>query len=316
MRTRSLRWARRGSRRKPGASAPIIWSASTREGIVAMKQRASSPDSFPDARSTSACRRLPRAGSSIPECAVCLRHELQPRVFHGGIAPMVLSIACTQMRVTPSRRSSERLRPLPKALCAANASAGSKGMDADLVILEVSSVDRGFRKWGAARCERSSSGEGWCMKVLEADLTWHRGRFESGVQVEVVDDGTIGRVGPGAIERSREARKARRLLPGFVNAHSHAFQRGLRGKAESFEADVLELAGGDVSARSVARRGAISKALDARVPRDARRRDHDRRRVPLPPSPRREPRIRARPGRGRGGAGGGNPSRSFSTSAT
>jgi formimidoylglutamate deiminase len=71
------------------------------------------------------------------------------------------------------------------------------------------------------------------MKVLEADLTWRRGRFESGVQVEVLDDGTIGRVEPGLAKDAKRLR-GEALLPGFVNAHSHAFQRGLRGKAESF----------------------------------------------------------------------------------
>jgi formimidoylglutamate deiminase len=71
------------------------------------------------------------------------------------------------------------------------------------------------------------------MKVLEADLTWRRGRFDAGVQVEVLDDGTIGRVGPG-LSKDVERLEGEALLPGFVNAHSHAFQRGLRGKAESF----------------------------------------------------------------------------------
>jgi formimidoylglutamate deiminase len=71
------------------------------------------------------------------------------------------------------------------------------------------------------------------MKLLEADLTWRRGRFESGVQVELLDDGTIGRVGPG-LAKDVERLRCEALLPGFVNAHSHAFQRGLRGKAESF----------------------------------------------------------------------------------
>jgi len=71
------------------------------------------------------------------------------------------------------------------------------------------------------------------MKVLEADLTWRGGRFEGGVQVEVLNDGTIGRVGPG-LAKDVERLRGEALLPGFVNAHSHAFQRGLRGKAESF----------------------------------------------------------------------------------
>ncbi len=71
------------------------------------------------------------------------------------------------------------------------------------------------------------------MRVLEADLTWRGGRFESGVQVEIRDDGIIGRVGPG-LSKEAERLKGEALLPGFVNAHSHAFQRGLRGKAETF----------------------------------------------------------------------------------
>jgi formiminoglutamate deiminase len=68
--------------------------------------------------------------------------------------------------------------------------------------------------------------------VLEADRTWFRGRLESGLQVEVLEDGTIGRVEQGLSE-TPERLSGEILLPGFVNAHSHSFQRGLRGKAES-----------------------------------------------------------------------------------
>ena len=73
------------------------------------------------------------------------------------------------------------------------------------------------------------------MKLLEPDLLWRDGQFHTGQQVEIDDDGVIARVGAslgGATERlAGEA-----LLPGMVNAHSHAFQRGLRGKAEHFGA--------------------------------------------------------------------------------
>lgn len=71
-------------------------------------------------------------------------------------------------------------------------------------------------------------------QILEADLTWTGSRFESGVQV-AVDDGRIQAV--GALGRIADIRlKERALLPGMVSAHSHAFQRGLRGRGETFPA--------------------------------------------------------------------------------
>jgi formimidoylglutamate deiminase len=70
-------------------------------------------------------------------------------------------------------------------------------------------------------------------RLLEADLTWTGAGFESGVQIAISSDGMIEGVGklgrPGA---DRLARRA--LLPGFVDAHSHAFQRALRGSGEDF----------------------------------------------------------------------------------
>ncbi|CAN5806109.1 formimidoylglutamate deiminase [soil metagenome] len=71
--------------------------------------------------------------------------------------------------------------------------------------------------------------------VIEADWTWTGERFESGLQIRVDPDGRIGAVDRlGLIPSHRLARVA--LLPGFVNAHSHAFQRGLRGHGERFPA--------------------------------------------------------------------------------
>jgi formimidoylglutamate deiminase len=69
-------------------------------------------------------------------------------------------------------------------------------------------------------------------KVIEADLTWTGRRFEPGLQVAVADDGRIEAVTNGRNPTDRHPRSA--LLPGFVNAHSHAFQRGLRGRGERF----------------------------------------------------------------------------------
>lgn len=70
--------------------------------------------------------------------------------------------------------------------------------------------------------------------ILEADLTWTGNAFEPGVQVAIGPDGRIDRVGRLGLAAARLPRLA--LMPGFVNAHSHAFQRGLRGHGERFPA--------------------------------------------------------------------------------
>jgi len=72
-------------------------------------------------------------------------------------------------------------------------------------------------------------------QVIEADLTWTGARFEPGVQIAVAADGRITAVGSlGQAPTLRLDRRA--LLPGFVNAHSHGFQRALRGRGERFPA--------------------------------------------------------------------------------
>ena len=71
------------------------------------------------------------------------------------------------------------------------------------------------------------------MTILEADLTWTGERFEPGVRVAIGPDGRISAVG-ALREPPSERLKGLALLPGFVNAHSHAFQRGLRGHGERF----------------------------------------------------------------------------------
>ncbi len=75
-------------------------------------------------------------------------------------------------------------------------------------------------------------------QILEADLTWTGGRFESGVQIAVGEDGRIASIEKtGALGRTPDRRlTGRALLPGMVSAHSHAFQRGLRGHGETFPA--------------------------------------------------------------------------------
>lgn len=70
-------------------------------------------------------------------------------------------------------------------------------------------------------------------QVIEADRTWTGVGFEAGIQVAVGAGGRIEAVGRlGRAVTRRLAGQA--LIPGFVNAHSHAFQRGLRAGAERF----------------------------------------------------------------------------------
>lgn len=86
--------------------------------------------------------------------------------------------------------------------------------------------------------------------VVAADLTWSDGALRPALAVWVDDQGRIDRVGPLAeataaaadtADGTREPVQLLRLpgialLPGFVDAHSHAFQRGLRGQGERFPA--------------------------------------------------------------------------------
>ena len=80
----------------------------------------------------------------------------------------------------------------------------------------------------------------------------------------------------------------RALLPGIVSAHSHAFQRGLRGRGETFPAGAGSFWTWREAMYALVGRldaGRVSGALPPDLPRDAGGRHHHRRRVPLlPPS--------------------------------
>jgi formiminoglutamate deiminase len=74
--------------------------------------------------------------------------------------------------------------------------------------------------------------DGMSRHALQADLTWIDGGFVADAVIAIGADGRIESVGAGG-ESSRRLQGVA-LFPGFVNAHSHAFQRGLRGSGERF----------------------------------------------------------------------------------
>src|SRR4029079_3554142 len=85
----------------------------------------------------------------------------------------------------------------------------------------------------AARRLRSPVLRDLMTRVLAPALAWVGGRFTARQQIAIGSDGRIEAVG----ELGRNEAEALRdvaLLPGFVDAHSHAFQRGLRGRGETF----------------------------------------------------------------------------------
>src|SRR5690606_2151123 len=67
--------------------------------------------------------------------------------------------------------------------------------------------------------------------ALLPDLIYHGGEFRSDLALEIdTTTGRIVRIAPprGDVERL----PGRALMPGFVNAHSHAFQRLIRGRMQ------------------------------------------------------------------------------------
>lgn len=66
--------------------------------------------------------------------------------------------------------------------------------------------------------------------TLAPDLLWLDGRFQHGKAVRVDADGRIAAVVADTGGTMRLPGRA--LLPGFVNAHSHAFQRLIRGRTQ------------------------------------------------------------------------------------
>ncbi|KAF1334871.1 Formiminoglutamate deiminase, partial [Globisporangium splendens] len=77
--------------------------------------------------------------------------------------------------------------------------------------------------------------------TLLPELTWTGERFETDVRVHVGSDGLIESVTKADKTATQEgdaiALPGHALIPGMVNAHSHAFQRGLRGLGETYPKD-------------------------------------------------------------------------------
>ena len=70
--------------------------------------------------------------------------------------------------------------------------------------------------------------------LYRADLIYLDGKFVSNTGLLVDESGHILRMAPGADDAATVVRlPGKAIVPGFVNAHSHSFQRLIRGKSES-----------------------------------------------------------------------------------
>lgn len=67
---------------------------------------------------------------------------------------------------------------------------------------------------------------------IEPALLWDGSAFVESMAVVIDDSGRIAAVEPSTGEGEQWPDKA--LMPGFVNAHSHVFQRAMRGDGERF----------------------------------------------------------------------------------
>ena len=73
------------------------------------------------------------------------------------------------------------------------------------------------------------------MKLLWAPRAWIDGRWAERVVLRVGNDGHWAEVTPGVAAPPGAEHLPGPVLPGLVNAHSHAFQRAFAGLAERRE---------------------------------------------------------------------------------
>ena len=69
------------------------------------------------------------------------------------------------------------------------------------------------------------------------DFLYHGGQFQSGVAIVADASGRVVNVVPADQTRDPIRLRNRALLPGLINAHSHAFQRVIRGRTEYRSSD-------------------------------------------------------------------------------
>jgi formimidoylglutamate deiminase len=69
-------------------------------------------------------------------------------------------------------------------------------------------------------------------QIIHPELVWTGKKFERGLQIPIEPDGTIGTISQA--KARTPLWRDRAVLPGMINVHSHAFQRGLRGRGERF----------------------------------------------------------------------------------
>ena len=70
------------------------------------------------------------------------------------------------------------------------------------------------------------------LRCIRPELIWIDGSFRRGLEITIDSNGVIEMIGESDQIPTHDHVA---LLPGFVNAHSHAFQRALRGRGEFFD---------------------------------------------------------------------------------
>ncbi|CAJ0932855.1 unnamed protein product, partial [Mesorhabditis belari] len=68
--------------------------------------------------------------------------------------------------------------------------------------------------------------------IICPKLVWIGDKFQEGISIRIDSDGNIAEIGKGICGTDKVIWSNEALIPGFVNTHSHAFHRHLRGRSE------------------------------------------------------------------------------------